>query len=165
MADPEWNDRVLQGVFIKGPYNHLKDKITLKDKLNNLHVIFLATRLDNQLWERCRDRSSWPSPKTWQCPVEPAIASLSRYISHPAIHNPVPCLRRTCATGMGFSLTHRMSADYDGRWVQLLWLNHLLPTLKNFAKSIEKERSRQRSGEGYKKILLHWRVPRPKWSL
>lgn len=57
-ADSDWNDATLQGVYIKGLVEELKDELTAQDEIPDLKTLMsLPTRLDNRLRERWRERS------------------------------------------------------------------------------------------------------------
>ena len=64
-AESGWDDEALQGVFLRGLAENIKDELAARDETNNLEeLITLATRLDNRLRERRREKSSrQPTPR------------------------------------------------------------------------------------------------------
>ena len=58
-ADSGWNDAALQGIFIKGLNEQLKDELAARDEPADLpSLVSLAIRLDNRLHERRQERST-----------------------------------------------------------------------------------------------------------
>ena len=56
--DSGWDERALQGVFLRGLRDELRDELAARDETTSLDdLISLATRLDNRLRERRRERS------------------------------------------------------------------------------------------------------------
>ncbi|KAJ8271735.1 hypothetical protein COCON_G00105940 [Conger conger] len=56
-AQSGWDEVALQGVFLSGLTDKLKDELAVRDETSSLEeLIDLATRLDNRLRERCRER-------------------------------------------------------------------------------------------------------------
>lgn len=58
-AESGWNESALQGVFLKGlsDEDQMKDELAARDETSSLEeLISLATRLDNRLRERRRER-------------------------------------------------------------------------------------------------------------
>lgn len=96
-AGSGWNDSALQGVFLQGLSEQLKDELAVRNETASLDsLISLAVRLDNRLRERRRERSSQPSAIPPFTP--PAIHHVA---SHPpessAFRQPLPALSRTPA--------------------------------------------------------------------
>ena len=57
-AGSGWNESALQGVFLKGLSERIKDKLAARDKtISPEELIGLATQLDDRLRERCRERT------------------------------------------------------------------------------------------------------------
>ena len=57
-AESGWDDTALQGVFMKGLNDRVKDELATRDETNSLEeLISLATRLDNRLRERQREKA------------------------------------------------------------------------------------------------------------
>lgn len=55
-AESGWDDTALQGVFMRGLTDGVKDELAARDETNSLEeLISLATRLDNRLRERQRE--------------------------------------------------------------------------------------------------------------
>lgn len=60
-AESGWNEVSLQGVFLNGLCDAVKDELSVRDESESLdELIALAIRLDNRLHERHRDRSNRP---------------------------------------------------------------------------------------------------------
>lgn len=58
-TDSGWNDEALQGVFLNGLGNQIKEGLMERDDPGSLDsLISLATRMDNHLWECQRVRMS-----------------------------------------------------------------------------------------------------------
>lgn len=57
-AESGWDDTALQGVFIKGLNERVKDELAARDETNSFEeLISLTTRLDNRLRERQREKT------------------------------------------------------------------------------------------------------------
>lgn len=57
-AESGWDNTALQGVFMKGLNDRVKDELAARDETTSLEeLISLATRLDNRLRERQREKS------------------------------------------------------------------------------------------------------------
>lgn len=65
-AESGWDEKALQGAFLRGLREELKDELAARDETSSLEeLISLAIRLDNRLSERRRervDRQSSPTP-------------------------------------------------------------------------------------------------------
>ena len=62
-ADSKWNDEALQGAFVNGLSDPVKDELAVRDEPTNLHsLVSLAIKIDNRLRERRRDRSGRACP-------------------------------------------------------------------------------------------------------
>lgn len=60
-ADSRWNDAALQGVFVKGLNEQLKDELAARDEPTDLtSLVSLAIRLDNRLRERRLEKTACP---------------------------------------------------------------------------------------------------------
>lgn len=58
-AESGWDDTALQAAFLRGLTDSVKDELAARDDTNNLEeLISLATRLDNRLRERRREKNS-----------------------------------------------------------------------------------------------------------
>lgn len=58
-AESGWGDKALRGVFLRGLAENIKDELAARDETDSLDsLISLATRLDNRLRERRRERAS-----------------------------------------------------------------------------------------------------------
>lgn len=56
-ADSKWNDEALQGAFVNGLSDTIKDELAVRDEPANLHsLVSLATRIDSRLRERRQER-------------------------------------------------------------------------------------------------------------
>lgn len=61
VAESEWNDEALWGVFVSGLSEAIKDERAAREETDPLEeLITLAIKLDNRLCERCKDRASHP---------------------------------------------------------------------------------------------------------
>lgn len=98
-ADSRWNNKVLQGVFIKSLNEHLKDEIAVHDEPSNLDaLISLANRLDNWLWKWHRERSSLSIPQSQSAFLKanhsPTLPTLTRWF--PGERYQLPPERNQC---------------------------------------------------------------------
>ena len=82
-----WGERALEGIFVKELSEELKDELAARDETSSLdELISLATRLDNRLRERCRERAARlrppysPSP-SWS--AQPPAFFLLFLLVHP----------------------------------------------------------------------------------
>lgn len=58
-AESGWDDTALQAAFLRGLNDNVKDELAARGDSNSLEeLISLATRLDNRLRERCREKAS-----------------------------------------------------------------------------------------------------------
>lgn len=64
-AESGWDDEALQGAFLRGLADNIKDELAVRDETCSLEeLITLATRLDNRLRERRREKASrQPAPR------------------------------------------------------------------------------------------------------
>ena len=84
-AESGWNDTALQGIFLKGLSEELKDELATRDEPDSLEaLIHLTIRLDNRIRERRREkfqgqrsRSLASAPATQVAIFPPTIASPS----------------------------------------------------------------------------------------
>lgn len=68
-ADSGWNDTALEGVFLQGLSDQLRDELALRDRPRGLTaLVSLAVTLDNRLRERRRDRAARTSASTSALP-------------------------------------------------------------------------------------------------
>ena len=82
-AECGWDERALQGIFVKGLSEELKDELAARDETSSLdELISLATRLDNRLRERRRERAARLRP-----PYSPSPSWSAR---PPALSPPPP---------------------------------------------------------------------------
>lgn len=69
-----WDEKALQGIFMRGLREELKDELAARDETSSLEeLISLAIRLDNRLCERRRERAAssrvpLPLPKPFRLP-------------------------------------------------------------------------------------------------
>lgn len=85
-----WDDTALQAAFMKGLADNVKDELAARDETNSLQeLISLATRLDNRLRERRREKTSrlvttrgLSSPHI--APTVPSISTPSPVFSSPS---------------------------------------------------------------------------------
>ncbi|KAF7647751.1 hypothetical protein LDENG_00167330 [Lucifuga dentata] len=72
-AESRWNDGALQGIFMQGLNDQLKDVLAAKEDPDSLEsLISLAIRLDNRLREHRRERvSRLPLPSTTRSSTPP----------------------------------------------------------------------------------------------
>lgn len=60
-ADSKWNEEALQGAFLNGLNESIKDKLATRDEPADLHsLVSLSIKLDNRLRERRRERGGQP---------------------------------------------------------------------------------------------------------
>ena len=104
-AECGWDERALQGVFVKGLREEPKDELAARDETSRLdELISLAIRLDNRLHERRRERAArlsppFPSPRPWSArppapsppPPGPPVSSGSPSQPHPSPAHWNPC--------------------------------------------------------------------------
>lgn len=68
-ADLGWNDEALQGIFLIGLGDRIKDELVAKDDPSNLDfLISLATKMDNRLQECQRERTRFAPELTTSHP-------------------------------------------------------------------------------------------------
>lgn len=86
-ADSKWNEDVLQGAFLNGLNEVVKDELAVRDEPNDLNgLVSLAIKIDNRFWER----SSRPS-STGQVPIPSTFRTTSPLLRCPT--PPVPARR------------------------------------------------------------------------
>ena len=57
-AESGWDESTLQAVFLKGLSGDIKDELAVRDEISSLRELMeLATRLDNRMRERRRERT------------------------------------------------------------------------------------------------------------
>ena len=60
-AESGWDETALQSVFVRGLTDRIRDKLAVRDETSSLdELITLATRLDNRLRERLKERFDHP---------------------------------------------------------------------------------------------------------
>lgn len=84
-ADSKWNDEALQGAFLNGLNEVIKDELATRDEPEDMHsLVSMSIKLDNRMRERRRERGGRPhlrgrviSPSTSQAssPLETASSS------------------------------------------------------------------------------------------
>lgn len=84
-AESGWDDIALQGAFMRGLTDRVKDELAARDETKTLEeLISLATRLDNRLRERQRERTGRQS-----LPRVPPLPQITSSTSAPANISPV----------------------------------------------------------------------------
>lgn len=92
-AESGWNTEALQGVFIKGLSEQIKDELAARDDPASLDTfISLAIRIDSCLHERRRERASH------QFSTPAPLPSSQSSTSHSPAHVPAPCANPTSHT-------------------------------------------------------------------
>lgn len=76
-AESGWDDTALQDVFLRGLSDNVKDELAARDETDSLEgLISLATRLDNRLRERRRERAMrQPTSRVLDAPPFPPSLS------------------------------------------------------------------------------------------
>lgn len=89
-AESGWDDTALQGVFMRGLTDRVKDELAARDETNSLEeLISLATRLDNRLRERQREKAGRQSlPRVLTSPQ--LSSSTSTPTNLPPVHSSTP---------------------------------------------------------------------------
>lgn len=90
-----------------GSSDMIRDELAVRDKVNSLNeLISLATRLDNRMRERCRERGNWePTP----FPV--SASGLAPPILQQLFHQNIPSLRSLCKSDVPGSHQRNSSGD------------------------------------------------------
>lgn len=81
-AERRWDDTALQGVFVRGLAESVKDELAVRDETNSLEsLIFLAIRLDNRLREsRQLTLSGHTSPQYFS--AQPVVSTVQTLLLH-----------------------------------------------------------------------------------
>lgn len=113
-----WDDTALQAAFMKGLADNVKDELAARDETENLQeLISLATRLDNRLRERRREKTS--RPVTTRGPSSPHLVSTVPSVStsppvFSSLPNPVPTEEPMQLGRAHLSATERLRRQKSG---------------------------------------------------
>lgn len=90
-ADSGWNDTALQGLFLSGLSEQLKDELAARDDSDSLDsLVSLAIKLDNRLRERCREKASCQPPLPTSNPSPPSFLGTASgsFLAHRSFPSP-----------------------------------------------------------------------------
>lgn len=90
-SESGWDDIALQAAFLRGLNDRVKDELAARDETNSLEeLISLATRLDNRLRERQREKTGRQSlPRALTLPQVTSLSS-SAPVNIPPMHSSPP---------------------------------------------------------------------------
>lgn len=83
-AETGWNNVALQGQFLQGLDDSIRDELAARDEPEILDdLISLAIRIDNRLWERRRERANRQASTPVTCShLPPAPRAVYPLVSH-----------------------------------------------------------------------------------
>ena len=127
-AESGWNDTALQGIFLKGISEELKDELVTRDEPDSLEALIdLTIRLDNRIRERRREKSQGQRPRSFSSATATQVAFFPSTIAPPStsptadIGPPAPTTEEPMQLGRSKFVSRGETAALDEPALYLLW--------------------------------------------